>query len=65
MFMCNEQGIQPDIMTVSKALGGGVVPVGATLATASAYSEKFALKHSSTFAEMRWPPEPHSRRSTC
>ncbi|MGA7816541.1 aminotransferase class III-fold pyridoxal phosphate-dependent enzyme, partial [Caballeronia sp.] len=50
MFMCNEQGIQPDIMTVSKALGGGVVPVGATLATASAYSEKFALKHSSTFA---------------
>jgi acetylornithine/succinyldiaminopimelate/putrescine aminotransferase/predicted amino acid dehydrogenase/acyl carrier protein len=50
MFMCNEQGVQPDIMTVSKALGGGLVPVGAMLATQAVYSEKFALKHSSTFA---------------
>jgi acetylornithine/succinyldiaminopimelate/putrescine aminotransferase/predicted amino acid dehydrogenase len=50
MFMCTDQGVQPDIMTVSKALGGGLIPVGAMLATKRAYSEKFALKHSSTFA---------------
>jgi acetylornithine/succinyldiaminopimelate/putrescine aminotransferase/predicted amino acid dehydrogenase len=50
MFMCNEQKVQPDIMTVSKALGGGLVPVGAMLATQAVYREKFALKHSSTFA---------------
>src|SRR6185436_3258533 len=50
MFVCRELGITPDVMTVAKALGGGLVPIGACLATASAYNDEFALKHTSTFA---------------
>ncbi|HEY0320665.1 MAG TPA: aminotransferase class III-fold pyridoxal phosphate-dependent enzyme [Pyrinomonadaceae bacterium] len=50
MFVCCELGITPDIMTVAKALGGGLVPIGACLSTAAAYNEEFALKHTSTFA---------------
>jgi acetylornithine/succinyldiaminopimelate/putrescine aminotransferase/predicted amino acid dehydrogenase len=42
--------VQPDILVLAKALGGGLVPIGAMLATADAYTEEFALKHSSTFA---------------
>ncbi|WP_245753329.1 aminotransferase class III-fold pyridoxal phosphate-dependent enzyme [Paraburkholderia sartisoli] len=50
MFACEYEGVRPDILLLSKALGGGLVPVGAVLCTEAAYSEKFALKHSSTFA---------------
>ena len=50
MFVCRELGITPDVMTVAKALGGGLVPIGACLATAEAYSAEFGLKHTSTFA---------------
>lgn len=50
LFACQQEGVCPDIMTVAKALGGGMVPIGATLSTEAAHSEKFALKHSSTFA---------------
>ncbi|MGH9293938.1 MAG: aspartate aminotransferase family protein, partial [Acidimicrobiales bacterium] len=47
-------GLRPDIITVSKALSGGYVPVGATLCTpeifASVYSKmERAMAHSSTF----------------
>src|SRR5258707_12987674 len=37
-------------MTVAKALGGGLIPIGACLCTASVYNDEFALKHTSTFA---------------
>jgi acetylornithine/succinyldiaminopimelate/putrescine aminotransferase/predicted amino acid dehydrogenase len=50
MFACEFDGISPDLMTVAKALGGGIMPIGACLATAAVYTEDFALKHSSTFA---------------
>jgi acetylornithine/succinyldiaminopimelate/putrescine aminotransferase/acyl-CoA synthetase (AMP-forming)/AMP-acid ligase II/predicted amino acid dehydrogenase/acyl carrier protein len=50
MFVCCKMGITPDIMTVAKALGGGLIPIGACLATRTAYNEDFALKHTSTFA---------------
>lgn len=50
LFACEDEGVVPDIMTLAKALGGGVVPIGATLCAAHAYTERFALKHSSTFA---------------
>ncbi|CAG4910601.1 Acetylornithine/succinyldiaminopimelate aminotransferase [Paraburkholderia gardini] len=50
MFACEYEGVRPDILLLSKALGGGLVPVGAVLCTQAVYSEKFALKHSSTFA---------------
>ncbi|NLY74428.1 MAG: aminotransferase class III-fold pyridoxal phosphate-dependent enzyme [Firmicutes bacterium] len=50
MFACEAEGITPDIITVAKALGGGIVPIGACLCTEEVYSEDFSLKHSSTFA---------------
>ena len=55
-FFCHEQfGITPDIITVSKALSGGYVPVGAMLSTAVVSDAVFssmdrAVVHSSTFA---------------
>ena len=55
-FFCHEQfGITPDIITVSKALSGGYVPVGAMLCSADVSDAVFssmdrAVVHSSTFA---------------
>jgi acetylornithine/succinyldiaminopimelate/putrescine aminotransferase len=54
-FFCHEHwGIRPDIITMSKALSGGYVPVGATLMSTrisdSVYSSMDrAVVHSSTF----------------
>ena len=50
MFACESDGIIPDIITIAKALGGGVIPIGACLCTEEVYTDDFALKHSSTFA---------------
>jgi acetylornithine/succinyldiaminopimelate/putrescine aminotransferase/predicted amino acid dehydrogenase len=50
MFACEEEGVCPDVMLLAKALGGGIVPIGAVLSTEQSYTEDFALKHSSTFA---------------
>ena len=51
MFACDHEGVVPDIICLAKALGGGVMPIGAFTATAqiwSAFSEN-PLLHSSTF----------------
>ncbi|MGE5541917.1 MAG: aminotransferase class III-fold pyridoxal phosphate-dependent enzyme [Bacillota bacterium] len=50
LFACQEEGVSPDVMLLAKALGGGLVPIGAVLASEDAYAEEFAKKHSSTFA---------------
>ena len=50
MFACMSEAVQPDVMALAKALGGGLMPIGAMLCTESAYTESFALRHSSTFA---------------
>lgn len=55
MFACDHWGLEPDVMTVSKALSGGFVPVGATLFSAHVFDGVFdsmehALSHGSTFA---------------
>ena len=39
-----------DILLVAKALGGGMVPIGAMLCNKKTWSEHFGLAHSSTFA---------------
>lgn len=50
LFACLTEGITPDALTLSKALGGGLVPVSACLLSPKAYTKDFAFKHSSTFA---------------
>ncbi|MCL4422801.1 MAG: aspartate aminotransferase family protein [Actinobacteria bacterium] len=56
-FFCHEHwDLKPDIITVSKALSGGFVPVGATLCSAKVHDKVFssmerAVVHSSTFAQ--------------
>jgi putrescine aminotransferase len=51
LFACNHWGIEPDIMTLAKALGGGVMPIGAILGTPEVWQvfENDPLIHSSTF----------------
>lgn len=50
LFACSDEGIDPDILVLAKALGGGLLPIGATLCKRAVYSSEFALNHSSTFA---------------
>lgn len=50
LFASTQEGITPDVITLAKALGGGLVPIGAVLCTEAAFTEEFAMKHSSTFA---------------
>ena len=52
MFGVEHWGVTPDIMTLSKALGGGVMPVGAFLATPPIWDKVFRENpfiHTSTF----------------
>jgi ornithine--oxo-acid transaminase len=55
MFACEHWGLEPDMVTVAKALSGGYVPVGALLLRASVHEAVFdslehATSHGSTFA---------------
>jgi acetylornithine/succinyldiaminopimelate/putrescine aminotransferase/predicted amino acid dehydrogenase len=50
LFACEAEGVTPDILTLAKALGGGLVPIGACLYTPAVYTEHFDLRHGSTFA---------------
>ena len=56
MFACEQAGVAPDIVTLSKALTGGTLPLAATVASKSVY-EAFlsddasrALMHGPTYA---------------
>jgi putrescine aminotransferase len=51
MFACEHWGVEPDLMTLAKALGGGVMPIGAIIGTPDVWSvfESQPLIHSSTF----------------
>ena len=50
LFACEAEGVVPDVMALAKALGGGLVPIGAVLCTGEVYTPSFAMKHSATFA---------------
>lgn len=50
LFACEAEGVTPDILALAKALGGGLVPIGACLYTERTYTEQFDLRHGSTFA---------------
>jgi len=51
MFACEHYGVVPDIITLAKALGGGVMPIGAFMSTPEIWKamEPNPLLHSSTF----------------
>jgi putrescine aminotransferase len=52
MFACDHCGVTPDILTLAKALGGGVVPIGATVGTPALWEKVFKTNpflHTSTF----------------
>jgi ornithine--oxo-acid transaminase len=55
MLACEHWGLEPDLITVAKALSGGYVPVGALLLSTSVHEAVFdtlehATSHGSTFA---------------
>lgn len=52
MFGCDYEGVAPDIMTMAKQLGGGVIPLGATMGTPDVWEKIYGdnpLLHTSTF----------------
>lgn len=52
MFACEYDGVTPDLLTLAKALGGGVMPIGATIGTPAIWDKVFKTNpfiHTSTF----------------
>lgn len=52
MFAVERDNVVPDILTLAKALGGGVVPIGATIGTPAVWDRVFGVNpliHTSTF----------------
>jgi putrescine aminotransferase len=54
MFGCDHEGVVPDVMCLSKALGGGVYPIGAYITTDEIWRRAYGtaetcLLHTSTF----------------
>lgn len=51
MFACDHEDVAPDILMLAKALGGGVMPIGAVVGNEAVWRpfEDSALIHSSTF----------------
>lgn len=52
LWACDHDAVAPHILTSAKALGGGVMPIGATLYTAPVYDAVYGdspLAHTSTF----------------
>jgi acetylornithine/succinyldiaminopimelate/putrescine aminotransferase/predicted amino acid dehydrogenase len=45
------RGTDPEYITLSKALGGGLVKIGAALIREDVYDQNFGILHTSTFAE--------------
>jgi len=50
LFACEAEKVSPDLLVLAKALGGGMMPIGACLSSDKVYNEDFGMKHSSTFA---------------
>jgi putrescine aminotransferase len=51
LFGCDWSGVVPDIMTLAKALGGGVMPIGAIVSTKAVWDSVFGenpLMHTTT-----------------
>ncbi|HEX3484882.1 MAG TPA: adenosylmethionine--8-amino-7-oxononanoate transaminase [Micropepsaceae bacterium] len=49
MFACEQAGIAPDLMCLSKGITGGFLPMGVTLATAEIYDVFYSTDRNRTF----------------
>jgi acetylornithine/succinyldiaminopimelate/putrescine aminotransferase/predicted amino acid dehydrogenase len=50
LFACSDCAAPPDMLLLAKALGGGLLPIGACIVRPSAWDDRFGRLHSSTFA---------------
>ncbi len=50
LFASSDADVMPDVMTLAKALGGGLVPIGALLYRDELATDAFMMRHGSTFA---------------
>ncbi len=50
LFACEHEGVEPDVMLLAKALGGGLLPMGVCLSSPRVWNDDFGMLHSSTFA---------------
>ncbi|MGM0583557.1 MAG: aminotransferase class III-fold pyridoxal phosphate-dependent enzyme [Pseudomonadota bacterium] len=50
LFACAAGEETPDLLLLAKALGGGLMPIAACIATPEAWDDRFGRLHSSTFA---------------
>ncbi|MEI8630985.1 aminotransferase class III-fold pyridoxal phosphate-dependent enzyme [Vibrio sp. PP-XX7] len=63
LFACNWEDVEPDVLILSKALSGGVMPIGATLCSREVWDRAYGtldrfLHHTSTFGGATWPRLP-------
>lgn len=50
LFACEHESVEPDIMVLAKALGGGILPIGVCISSPRVWNDDFGTLHSSTFA---------------
>lgn len=50
LFACEHENVEPDVLLLAKALGGGLLPLGVCLSSPRVWNEDFGMLHSSTFA---------------
>lgn len=50
LFACSDCPETPDMLLLAKALGGGVMPIGACIVRPDVWDDRFGRLHSSTFA---------------
>ena len=50
LFACSQGREVPDMLLLAKALGGGMMPIGACIVRPDVWDDRFGRNHSSTFA---------------
>lgn len=48
LFACDREGVEPDLMTLAKSLGGGLMPIGAMLARRDLWLKAYGTLHTCT-----------------
>ncbi|MEN6460659.1 MAG: aminotransferase class III-fold pyridoxal phosphate-dependent enzyme [Syntrophomonas sp.] len=50
MFACEYENVEPDVLLLAKALGGGMLPMAVCISSPRVWNDEFGMLHSSTFA---------------